>query len=273
MFKNMVYKNTSKFIFTLAVLTAAGLLGYGKGVLNPFILEVGTIPFWWCAGICVAIIWVWFNLLRSGLSLDRAMIDTKLVKTHLDNDSLKPVERALTMVTGNLDGIRDDSIVARLYVRMGKSLKTNPKYKININNFQDRFNSELGRRLMWVIGVSGLLTVLGLIGTFAGFMFGIDALGLSESIVFEEIVGKIGGALDGFKTAFATTLYGAVGFVVASYLAITQKMNASEISNTVITMTDTQVLPVVNDPDLAEELMKRWKELETQQKESEDSTA
>ncbi|MEC9291696.1 MAG: hypothetical protein VX730_04765 [Pseudomonadota bacterium] len=268
MFKNMVYKNTIKFIFTLAVLATAGLLGYGKGVLDPFILEVGTVPFWWCIGICVAIAWVWFNLLRSGLALDRAMIDAKKTKAYLDDESVDPTDRVLTMVTGNITGVSQDSIVARLYLRIGKSLKTNAKYQININNFQDRFNSELGRRLMWVLGVSGLLTVLGLIGTFAGFMFGIESLGLSESIVFEEIVGKIGSALDGFKTAFATTLYGAVGFAVATYLAITQRMNASEVSNTVITMTDTQVLPVVNDPELVVGLMQKWNELKTQQEES-----
>lgn len=266
MFKNMVYKNTIKFMFSAAALVLVGVLGYGKGIMDPFILTPGTIPFWWCAAIGVFIALVWFNTFLTGLRFDRNMIDAKNARKHLENDEVDAVDRVLIAIKGDIPEVRKDSLTARLFVRIGKSLKTNARYNINVDNFQMRYNNELGRPLMWVTGNASLLTVLGLIGTFAGFMFGIDALGLSGSIVFEEIVAKIGMALDGFKTAFATTLYGAVGYVFAAHLVVGLKSSASEISNMVVTMTDTQVLPVVNDEYLSEQLMERWwEESETQQ--------
>ena len=75
-----------------------------------------------------------------------------------------------------------------------------------------------GIRVSWGRYIAGVLTLLGLLGTFLGLMLAIEAMrDLLQLKDFQAFFTGVVGALDGMGTAFSTSLAGICGAVVLSF--------------------------------------------------------
>jgi hypothetical protein len=83
---------------------------------------------------------------------------------------------------------------------------------------RDDLEVKEGIRVSWGRYVAGVLTLLGLLGTFLGLMLAIEAMrDLLELKDFQAFFTGVVGALDGMGTAFSTSLAGICGAVVLGF--------------------------------------------------------
>ncbi len=83
---------------------------------------------------------------------------------------------------------------------------------------QDNLEIKEAIRVSWGRYITGVLTLLGLLGTFLGLMLAIEAMrDLLELKDFQAFFKGVVGALDGMGTAFSTSLAGICGAVILGF--------------------------------------------------------
>ena len=123
----------------------------------------------------------------------------------------------------------------------------NDSFRCDIENYINRevIDKSLDRNILNLI--SGTMTGLGILGTFAGLTIGLQGFDTGNA---EAIMGSIGGLMDGIKVAFHTSIYGMVFSLVFGFVYRKKTKEAYNAVDRFLDVFSSYVIPDTNNANM-----------------------